>query len=470
MEEIRVTVFGAGGVGKSAICTQFSIGTFLIDYAYDCGLCDFTKHLQLPSGKQIRAELLDTSGAEDLTSLFDLHCRQTTHAMLVFSITSLASFNEIVPSYYERLLRYKPAVSAVLIGNKSDLEEFREVSKEQGLLLASSLGCEYFETSAKSGYNINEAVVRLVDTTIPPFDCQKDFCSMMASDLGRIFNTAALSDLVIIVEDKNIYLHKTIVCARLPTFLEFFDKSGTFTPKGIPYDHLLVLTQWIYTGIFHSPYPESIKSSIVALNMFPLIPLLDQTDPPTKSISFSIFFNESTLSDIQIVVEKKTFFAHKVILACRSQYFNTMFTTGFKETNVETLKLKEVTVPIFEELLRYIYNDQMNINQVNWQDLLMAGQKYNIPGVVDHVGKFLMEQMTWENVVEMYKICLAFPNLDYLLEKVKHVVGYYHPLVIHSPSFKKLDKEKQEFLNTMKIPGNWDYPKIIPEKGNCILQ
>eukprot|EP01124_Arcella_intermedia_P002747 TRINITY_DN11498_c0_g1_i2.p1 TRINITY_DN11498_c0_g1~~TRINITY_DN11498_c0_g1_i2.p1 ORF type:complete len:206 (+),score=58.65 TRINITY_DN11498_c0_g1_i2:282-899(+) len=205
--------------------------------------------------------------------------------------------------------------------------------------------------------------------------------------------------------------------------------------------------------------------------MFPLIPLLDQpqTDTPPKSISFSIFFNEPTLSDIQIVVANKTFFAHKAILACRCKYFKTMFTSGFKESNAETLKLSDISAHIWEEMLRYIYNDQMNVDQVNWQELLMAGFKYNIPGVVDQVGKFLVEQMNWENVVEVYKICLEFPSMDYLLDKVKYVVGYYHPLVVQTQAFKKLEKEKQDVLNLMKVPGNWDYPKVV-KKENCNLQ
>lgn len=51
----------------------------------------------------------------------------------------------------------------ILVGNKSDLSESRVISQEQGMDLASSLGIEYFETSAKAGTNVRQPFETLVD-------------------------------------------------------------------------------------------------------------------------------------------------------------------------------------------------------------------------------------------------------------------------------------------------------------------
>ena len=53
----------------------------------------------------------------------------------------------------------------MLIGNKADLEEEREVSKEEGEQLAQMLECKYYETSAKTGQNVNEALDEIAKVT-----------------------------------------------------------------------------------------------------------------------------------------------------------------------------------------------------------------------------------------------------------------------------------------------------------------
>ena len=57
------------------------------------------------------------------------------------------------------------SIGKMLIGNKADLEDEREVSKEEGEQLAQMLECKYYETSAKTGQNVNEALDEIARTT-----------------------------------------------------------------------------------------------------------------------------------------------------------------------------------------------------------------------------------------------------------------------------------------------------------------
>lgn len=53
-------------------------------------------------------------------------------------------------------------VPFVLVGNKCDLTEFREVPKADGEALSKRLGCSFMETSAKERINVEQSFHELV--------------------------------------------------------------------------------------------------------------------------------------------------------------------------------------------------------------------------------------------------------------------------------------------------------------------
>jgi GTPase KRas protein len=89
--------------------------------------------------------------------------------VLVYSITARATF-ERIERFRNQIARVKDSDTTpiILVGNKSDRANEREVGREEGLALAKRLGCAFIETSAKTRSNLDEAyytVVRMSESS-----------------------------------------------------------------------------------------------------------------------------------------------------------------------------------------------------------------------------------------------------------------------------------------------------------------
>jgi small GTP-binding protein len=108
--------------------------------------------------KLYKITIFDTGGQERFKTITENYYRGANAVFLVYDVTSAESFDN-VRAWTQVLQRHdqedKPIVR-VLIGNKCDLSN-RIITKEMGQDLANSLGCPFFETSAKTGLNVTEA-------------------------------------------------------------------------------------------------------------------------------------------------------------------------------------------------------------------------------------------------------------------------------------------------------------------------
>lgn len=136
-------------------------------------------------GQQCILEILDTAGTEQFTAMRDLYMKNGQGFILVYSITSQATFNDLT-ELREQILRVKDAdqVPMVLVANKCDLEDDRVVSKEVGQQLAAQWGgSSFFETSARKKINVEEVffdLVRQINKQIPDkADKKKKKCMLL---------------------------------------------------------------------------------------------------------------------------------------------------------------------------------------------------------------------------------------------------------------------------------------------------
>jgi len=129
---------------------------------------------------------LDTAGTEQFTSMREMYMRNGDGFLVIYSITAPSSFGEI-PDILELIRRVRDAervsdIPMILIGNKADLRELREVSTEQGEKLAEKYQVKFYETSAKTKANIEEAffdLVRLILHMKPPKRKRRGPCSLL---------------------------------------------------------------------------------------------------------------------------------------------------------------------------------------------------------------------------------------------------------------------------------------------------
>ena len=127
MRELKAVVLGSGGVGKSALTVKFVTGTFI--ERYDPTVEDFYRKEIEVDGEPSVLEILDTAGTEQFASMRDLYIKNGQGFVVVYSIASLQTFYDI-RSMKDQIIRVKrrPKVPIILVGNKRDLEDQREVS------------------------------------------------------------------------------------------------------------------------------------------------------------------------------------------------------------------------------------------------------------------------------------------------------------------------------------------------------
>lgn len=163
-KQYKIIMLGSGAVGKSAITVQMVSGHFLS--SYDPTIEDSYRTTININNQDIILNILDTAGQEEFYALRDQYMRSGDGYIIVFSITSVTSFLE-VNAIKEQLnivldTDDNTLIPIILVGNKCDLEEYRQVQSSDAQRLAEEWRVKYFETSAKNKTNINRIFEELV--------------------------------------------------------------------------------------------------------------------------------------------------------------------------------------------------------------------------------------------------------------------------------------------------------------------
>jgi len=173
--ENKIVVLGDGGVGKSALTIRLVTDNFLEEY--DPTIEDSYRKQVNIDGSVALLDILDTAGQEEFASMQDQWIREGKGFLLVYSITSQQSFNEM-KNFHRNILRTKDMdkVPLVIAGNKCDLRTEsgeNQVSVADANKLAKEWGCPHYETSAKDKINNEECFyqvvreIRKLENTVP---------------------------------------------------------------------------------------------------------------------------------------------------------------------------------------------------------------------------------------------------------------------------------------------------------------
>ena len=159
-------MLGDSGVGKTSLVARLTNPTAPLnhDISATMGIEFDTQLLDTPHGR-VKAQIWDTAGQERFARvLLPTYFRKARGVVLVYDTTSLKSLESLGERWMVQLCDHANSddLAKLLVGNKCDLVDQREVTLERAMAFCKEYGMEHIETSAKSGSNVLEAFEKLV--------------------------------------------------------------------------------------------------------------------------------------------------------------------------------------------------------------------------------------------------------------------------------------------------------------------
>lgn len=152
----KYIVIGPSGVGKSCLLLQFTDKRFHTDHDLTIGV-EFGARLVDLDGQRVKLQVWDTAGQESFRSITRSYYRGAHGALLVYDITRRETFAHLQGWLREVHEHSNKEMVIMLIGNKSDLDNKRAVTFDEGRKFAEENGLIFMETSAKTAENVDAA-------------------------------------------------------------------------------------------------------------------------------------------------------------------------------------------------------------------------------------------------------------------------------------------------------------------------
>ncbi|XP_039009590.1 ras-related protein RABH1e-like isoform X2 [Hibiscus syriacus] len=156
LAKYKLVFLGDQSAGKTSIITRFMYDKFDTTYQATIGI-DFLSKTMYLEDRTVRLQLWDTAGQERFRSLIPSYIRDSSVAVIVYDVANRQSFLNTSKWVEEVRTERGSDVIIVLVGNKTDLVDKRQVSIEEGDNKAKELEVMFIETSAKAGFNIKIA-------------------------------------------------------------------------------------------------------------------------------------------------------------------------------------------------------------------------------------------------------------------------------------------------------------------------
>ena len=161
--DIKIITLGDSHVGKSSLIIKYIDNKFSNVYMSTIGFDLKHKQINLKDGTEAKIMIYDTAGQERFKSLAANYIKKANGILLVYDITDHSTF-ENIGMWMESITEEKgDKLPIVLVGNKADLEDERQVLYKEGKDLAENKGFHFYETSCKNGSNVTECFLDLAE-------------------------------------------------------------------------------------------------------------------------------------------------------------------------------------------------------------------------------------------------------------------------------------------------------------------
>uniref|UniRef100_A0A671M9F5 RAB41, member RAS oncogene family n=2 Tax=Sinocyclocheilus TaxID=75365 RepID=A0A671M9F5_9TELE len=165
LRKFKLVFLGEQSVGKTSLITRFMYDSFDNTYQVTPAVIVIA-HIMFTN---IRLQLWDTAGQERFRSLIPSYIRDSAAAVVVYDIANLNSFQQTSKWIDDVRTERGSDVIIMLVGNKTDLADKRQITTEEGEQRAKELNVMFIETSAKTGYNVKQ-LFRRVAAALPGMD------------------------------------------------------------------------------------------------------------------------------------------------------------------------------------------------------------------------------------------------------------------------------------------------------------
>ena len=160
----KVLLLGDSTVGKTCFLLRYCDKTFQEAHLSTIGLDYRLKTMTLQNGKNIKLQIWDTAGQDRFRAITKNYYKGANGIILIYDITNLQSYENVKNWIAQIREQANPNVVIYLAGNKIDVvEELRMVKTEDGQKIADEFNLPFYETSAKSGINVNKIFDDLVE-------------------------------------------------------------------------------------------------------------------------------------------------------------------------------------------------------------------------------------------------------------------------------------------------------------------
>jgi len=156
----KLLLIGDSGVGKSCLLLRFADDTYSESYISTIGV-DFKIRTIEHDGKTIKLQIWDTAGQERFRTITSSYYRGAHGIIVVYDVTDSDTFDN-VKQWLQEIERYASEnVKKLLVGNKSDLTQKKQVDHSTAKEYAKQLDIPFLETSAKANTNVEQAFITM---------------------------------------------------------------------------------------------------------------------------------------------------------------------------------------------------------------------------------------------------------------------------------------------------------------------
>jgi len=161
----KLVLIGDSGVGKSCLLLRFADDNFTDSYISTIGVAFRFRTITIDK-KTVKLQIWDTAGQERFRTITSAYYRGADGIIMVYDVTNSESFDH-VEEWLSEVDRYaNESTSKLLIGNKADLIDEKQVSEETAQKFADKLGIPFLETSAKTAANVDSAFLTMAKELI----------------------------------------------------------------------------------------------------------------------------------------------------------------------------------------------------------------------------------------------------------------------------------------------------------------